>query len=132
MSIRETISDSPVLSGILPPLVFFGGGTLSFLIFGPLALAAGCAVVADRYPRPGRSDALMHEDYCLGGHTSGISCSEVARLRHDADENPWFCSGATRSGYHRFGHDPLTPESVCSYEGCDRTWGELSEDRTQT
>lgn len=66
---------------------------------------------------------MNHDQDCAGGHLESISCAEVAKLRTEAAANPWYCHGATTSGYHRF--DSEDPSAQCEYEGCERTWGEL-------
>jgi hypothetical protein len=68
---------------------------------------------------------VKHEPYCTGGHLESISCADVAKLRAEVAANPWYCKGATRSGYHLFGPEE-NPEAQCQYEGCNTTWGELT------
>lgn len=71
---------------------------------------------------------MDHELFCDGGHDNTISCAEMARLRTEFEANPWYCKGATRSGYHLFSRPKDLPlDAQCEYEGCDRTWGELKQ-----
>lgn len=72
----------------------------------------------------------VHQPPCEGGHLDDISCADVTRLRADIDANPWYCRGATTSGYHLFDapwHEDPPLDAQCRYESCDRTWGELKK-----
>ena len=74
---------------------------------------------------PTETETVMHvhDPDCPGGHTSDISCADVAKWRAEALANPWNCFGEGSSGYHRFATSG--PEAVCEHGGCGRTRAEL-------